>query len=118
MNFTTKIEKEEAIKFFNNNPKIIYLCAENILKQFNEKNNNKTKITDKSKSKEKKKDKKKAEKGEENNFGNKRCLDFLYCAKNNIIRKIELRNQYNQEISIEYIEMLLRNEIEKTKYFK
>ena len=115
MNFTTKIEKEEAIKFFNNNPKIIYLCAENILKQFNEKNNNKTKITDKSKSKEKKKDKKKAEKGEENNFGNKRCLDFLYCAKNNIIRKIELRNQYNQEISIEYIEMLLRNEIEKIK---
>ena len=115
MNFTTKIEKEEAIKFFNNNPKIIYLCAENILKQFNEKNNNKTKITDKSKSKEKKKDNKKAERGEENNFVNKRCLDFLYCAKNNIIRKIELRNQYNQEISIEYIEMLLRNEIEKIK---
>ena len=37
------------------------------------------------------------------------------CAKNNIRKKIELRNQYNKEISIEYIEILLKNEIEKIK---
>ena len=31
------------------------------------------------------------------------------------MRKIELRNQCNQEISIEYIENVLKNEVEKIK---
>ena len=110
----TNEEKEEALKFFKVNPKIINLCAEDILKHINNQNNVYATIHSYDREKEIKKRNKKI-KGNNSFNGEKLSLDFLMCAKNNIRRKIELRNQYNKEISIEYIEMLLRNEIEKIK---
>ena len=111
MNNTTKKEKEETLKFFKTNPKIINIYAEEILKEFN---NKKEKINNENnydKIKEKK-----DKKGVNNIFEGKRYYkDFLECAKKNIMRKIDLRNQCNQEITIEYIEMLLKNEVEKIK---
>ena len=117
MNNTTKKEKEEALYFFKANPKIIDLCAEEIFKEFNENKN--INITNNSidKIKEKKihKNKEKEDRGSKMVSKNKHFPDFLSCAKNNIRKKIELRNEYNQEISIEYIELLLQHEIEKIK---
>ena len=114
VNNITNEEKEEALKYFNVNPKIINLCAEEILKDINNQNNVYATIRSYNKEKEIKKRNKKI-KGNNSFFREKLGLDFLMCAKNNIRKKIELRNQYNKEISIEYIEILLKNEIEKIK---
>ena len=111
MNNTTRKEKEEALQFFVTNPKIINTYAEDIFKIFN---NKKEKINNDNKND--KMEEKKDKIGMTNIFEAKRyCIDFLECAKKNIIRKIDLRNQCNQEITIEYIEMLLKNEVEKIK---
>ena len=119
MNNTSQKEKKETLKFFTNHPKIINLFASEIFKGFNSLNNNNKKANNNEE--EITKDinnkniiKKKEEKNditEVKNF----YKDFLDCIKNSIMRKIELRNQYNQEISIEYIEKALRNELEKIK---
>ena len=114
VNNITNEEKEEALKYFKVNPKIINLCAEDILKHINNQNNVYATIRSYDREKEIKKRNIKI-KGNNSFSEEKLNLDFLMCAKNNIKRKIELRNQYNKEISIEYIEMLLKNELEKIK---
>ena len=110
MKNTTKEEQEKYLNDFEIHPKIIKFSAEEIFKEFNNRdtgdNNNfngKFKINKKLKIRLKEK---------KENLLNDIFLDF---AKNNIRRKIELRNQFNQELSIEYIEKLLKNEIEKIK---
>ena len=116
MNNTTKKEKEQALNFFKANPKIINLSAAEILKEFNtnkninelNKSNNNIKVKKKL---EKNKNKKSKENINDKFVGD----DFLTVAKNNIRRKIELRNEYNQELTVEYIEFLLKYEIEKLK---
>ena len=118
MNNTTKREKEEILQYFTSPIKIINLYAVDIFKEFNKNlnkemnyyNNEKTMKNNASKNKIKKIEENKIMTNDKNY--NK---DFLECVKNNIIRKIEFRNQYNKEISLEYIEMILRNEIEKLK---
>ena len=111
MNITTKQEKDYSLKEFNIQPKIINLCAEEIFKELQKKNNSKlsSDITDNIKMK---KNKIKIRKNKDENLLNEIFLD---CAINNIRRKVDLRNQFNQEITIEYIEKLLLNEIEKIK---
>ena len=109
-------EKDFYFDNFDIHPKIIYLSAEEIFKQFNrggyaDTNNEINEIKDILKNK--KNDNKKPKfKNKEKNILNDTLLDF---AKNNIKRKIELRNQFNQELTIEYIEKLLKIEIEKIK---
>ena len=115
MNTTTKEEKGLALKFLKINPKMIYLSAEEIFKEFNDNKNKNRKFSLYEKNIEEKIVKNKKTKESLTSFRDKSSLDFLLVAKNNIRRKIELRNQYNQEISIEYIDILLRNEIEKIK---
>ena len=111
MKNSTREEKAYCLKNFEIQPKIINLCAEEIFEEFNNKRNIgvNTDLEDpfiikKNKIKNKEQKEKKL---------NDIFLDF---AKNNIRRKIELRNQYNQELSIEYIEQLILNEIEKIKF--
>ena len=110
-----KTSKEVQVNTFKNyeiQPKIINLCAEEIFEEFNIRNNRTISkvinIEEKSKNKNKLKNREKKE---------EQLSDIFFgVAKNNIRRKIELRNQYNQELSIEYIETLIRNELEKIKF--
>ena len=113
MDTTTKEEKGLALNFLKLNPKMIYLSAEEIFKELKYNKNRKIDLNDKNK--EDKLEKNKKIKDNYMAVRDKSGLDFLLIAKNNIKRKIELRNQYNQEISIEDIDILLRNEIEKIK---
>ena len=116
-NTITKKEKEDILKYFKTNHKIIKLSAEEIFKEINAKKiiNEISKSNDKIKEKNIEKNKDKKNRENDSNFKDKHFHEFLLCAKNNIRRKIELRNEYNQEISVEYIEMLLQQEIEKIK---
>ena len=113
MNSTTNKAKEKILFFLQSQPKTIYLSAEEIFKEFNQKNN-KIKENQIDNTKTKKESNIKKRKNDENIINGK-YKDFLECAMRNIKRKIELRNQYNKEISIEYVENLLKNEIEKIK---
>ena len=120
MNNTTRQEKEDSLKYFKIQPKIINLCAEEIFKELKNKNAGgiSSDITDKKIEQSKKNKIKKDKDNKDNKEFKENILSeiFLDFAKNNIRRKIELRNQFNQEISIEYIEKLLKNEIEKIKF--
>ena len=113
MDTTTKEEKGLALNFLKLNPKMIYLSAEEIFKELKYNKNRKIDLNDKNK--EEKFEKNRKVKNNYSTVKDKSGFDFLLVAKNNIKRKIELRNQYNQEISIEDIDILLRNEIEKIK---
>ena len=118
INSTTRKEKEETLKFFVTHPKIIDIYAEDILKGFNNFNINKKAINNEEVKMKEINNKNIINKKEEknNNFGVKKLYkDFIDRIKNKIMRKIELRNQCNQEISIEYIENVLKNEVEKIK---
>ena len=109
MKNTTKEAKEESLRYLQSQPRIVYLGAEEIFEEFS----NPSRIeTSKyfNKFEEKIKDKKKKIKKNKLSKLNDIFLDF---AKNNIRRKIELRNQFNQEISVEYITKLLNNQIRK-----
>ena len=115
VNNTENEDKDFYFDNFNIHPKIIYLSAEEIFKQFNKEKDKNTEInTDiQDNFKIKKNDNKKLKiKERRENPLNDTLLDY---AKNNIKRKIEIRNQFNQELSIEYIERLLKIEIEKIK---
>ena len=107
MKNTTRQAKEYSLKYLQTQPKIIYLSAEEIFKEI--KNEVPLALFDNvvnGKSKEKKTKIRKNKLSTLNDI-------FLDCAKVNIRKKIELRNQFNQEITIEYIEKLLKNEIRK-----
>lgn len=107
MKNTTRQAKEYSLKYLQTEPKIIYLSAEEIFKEI--KNEGPFVFLDNAvngKTKEKKTKIRKNKLSTLNDI-------FLDCAKVNIRKKIELRNQFNQEITIEYIEKLLKNEIRK-----
>ena len=107
MKNTSREAKEYSLKYLQTQPKIIYLSAEEIFKEI--KNEVPLVLFDNvvdGKRKEKKNIIKKNKLSTLNDI-------FLDCAKVNIRKKIELRNQFNQEITIEYIEKLLKNEIRK-----
>ena len=110
--------KEEQKLYLNNfkiQPKIINLCAEEIFEEFNRKGGYRLNIDKENSSKFNKNEEKKIKEKKENknNKFNDLFLDF---AMNSIKRKIELRNQYNQELTIQYIKELIKNEIEKIKF--
>ena len=105
MNNTTRQEKKDSLKYFKIQPKIINLCAEEIFKEF--KNKNEGSISSDIPNKKNEQNKKNKIKKDKDNKEFKEIIlseIFLDFAKNNIRRKIELRNQFNQKISIEYIE--------------
>jgi len=107
MKNTTRQAKEYSLKYLQTQPKIIYLSAEEIFKEI--RGEEPLVLFDNvinGKSKEKKTKIRKNKLSTLNDI-------FLDCAKVNIRKKIELRNQFNQEITIEYIEKLLKNEIRK-----
>ena len=101
---TTSQEKEDSIKYLQTQPKMIYIGAKEILNEIT----NKEPTSDISNEINKQYIMK-----TRNNKINTLNDIFLGFAKNNIKRKIELRNQFNQEISLQYIENLLKNEIRK-----
>ena len=101
---TTSQEKEDSIKYLQTQPKMIYIGAKEI---FNEITNRES-TSDISNEKHKQN----TMKIKNNKMNNLNDIFFDF-AKNNIKRKIELRNQFNQEISLQYIENLLKNEIRK-----
>jgi len=101
---TTSQEKEDSIKYLQTQPKMIYIGAKEILDEIA----NREPTSDISNEKVKQSTKK-----IKNNKMNTLNDIFFDYAKNNIKRKIELRNQFNQEISLKYIENLLKNEIRK-----
>ena len=109
---TSKEMQMNSFKNFDIQPKIINLGAEEIMEEFNNKNSGRTNIEIKKEDNLKKKIKLKNSDKKEEKL-NDIFFDF---AKKNIKRKIELRNQYNQELSIEYVEALIRNELEKIKF--
>ena len=101
---STSQEKEDSIKYLRTQPKMIYIGAKEI---FNEITNRES--TSDISNEKLKQNTMKIKNTKMNNL-NDIFFDF---AKNNIKRKIELRNQFNQEISLQYIENLLKNEIRK-----
>ena len=101
---TTSQEKEDSIKYLQTQPKMIYIGAKEILNEIT----NKEPTSDIYR--EKDKDNKMKIKNKKMNNINDIFFDY---AKKSIKRKIELRNQFNQEISLQYIENLLKNEIRK-----
>ena len=101
---TTSQEKEDSIKYLQIQPKMIYIGAKEILNEIK----NKEPTSDIYR--EKDKDNKMKIKNKKMNNINDIFFDY---AKKSIKRKIELRNQFNQEISLQYIENLLKNEIRK-----
>ena len=94
---TTSKAKEESLRYLENQPKIVYLGAEEI---FEEISNHSRIETAEYFDKFDKKIKEKNSKIKKNKLSKLNDI-FLDCAKNNIRRKIELRNQLNQEITIE-----------------
>ena len=101
---TTSQEKEDSIKYLQTQPKMIYIGAKEILNEI------KNKELTSDIYREKDKDNKMKIKNKKMNNINDIFFDY---AKKSIKRKIELRNQFNQEISLQYIENLLKNEIRK-----
>ena len=107
MKNTTRQAKEYSLKYLQTQPKIIYLSAEEIFKEI--KNEVPLVLFDNMVDGKRKEKKTKIRKNKLSTLND----IFLDCAKVNIMKKIELRNQFNQEITIEYIEKLLKNEIRK-----
>ena len=112
MKKTSKEVQVNTIRNFEFQPKFINLYAEEIFEEFNVKK--KLRISNEINIEEKIKNKRKPKK---NDKKEEQLKDIIFdFTKNNIRRKIELRNQYNQELSIDYIGALIRNELEKIKF--